>query len=256
MSNVNVELKRANKITAYWKGDGVAVGVFYKTHSKVATVESTDDAVIGAGFQMPAGTEEAPVTAAQKLEAFKTFLATNASAFGVQYDPVDRRADAFKFPGSYNNDTFGEYAKKMLVTALEGVLESVQNNVIAKMIGNGLLAEGSMIQYGIGEASINVSESYSNGNLKYATAVYPVIIAVNGNQANLTATVDLVSGQLKKPRNMGDVVMTMTGIKNFLVENGVLPKVEPKAKKSAEANTEADAEIPAEIPAGDPTEEA
>ena len=232
------ELKRSNKITAYWEGDGVAVGVFYKTHDKIATVKSTDDAVIGAGFEMPAGTEENPVTAAQKLEAFKTFLATNATAFGVQYDPVDRRADAFKFPGSYDNETFAEYSKKMLAMTIEGVRESVQTNVIAKMIKNGLLAEDSAVAYGIGDASINVSESYSNGKLKYATAEYPVAIAVNGAQANLTATVELVSGQLKKPRNMGDVVITMTGIKNFLVEQGVLPKVEPKAKKSAEEATE------------------
>lgn len=249
MSNNVPELKRSNKITAYWEGEGVAVGVFYKTHAKIATVKSTDDAVIGAGFQMPAGTEEAPVTAAQKLEAFKTFLATNATLFGVQYDPVDRRADAFKFPGSYDNESFTQYSAKMLVMALEGVLESVQNNVVAKMVKNGLLAEGSMVQYGIGEATINVSEAYSNGKLKYATAEYPVAIAVNGKQANLVATVELVSGQLKKPRNMGDVVMTMTGIKNFLTEQGVLPKVEPKAKKSAgEGNSAEDmAEVPAEV---------
>ena len=197
---------------------------------------------------MPAGTEEAPVTAAQKLEAFKTFLATNATAFGVQYDPVDRRADAFKFPGSYDADSFAEYAKKMLVMTIEGVLESVQDNVIAKMIKNELLADGSTVAYGVGDASINITESYANGKLKYATAEFPVAIAVNGTQANLSATVELVSGQLKKPRNMGDVVMTMTGIKNFLVEQGVLPKVEPKAKKSAE-ETDAEAEPTAEAPA-------
>ena len=232
------ELKRANKITAYWEGDGVAVGVFYKTHDKIATVKSTDDVVVGAGFVMPAGTEENPVTASQKLEAFKTFLATNATAFGVSYDPVDRRADAFKFPGSYDAESFGEYSKKMLQMAIEGVLESIQTNVIAKMIKNGLLTDGTMIQYGIGDANINITESYSNGKLKYATAEYPVGIAVNGVQANLVATVDLVSGQLKKPRNLGnDVVMTMTGVKNFLVEQGVLPKVEPKAKKSEDAES-------------------
>ena len=229
------ELKRANKITAYWEGDGVAVGVFYKTHDKIITVKSTDDVVIGAGFEMPAGTEENPVTAAQKLEAFKTFLATNATAFGVQYDPVDRRADAFKFPGSYDAETFAEYSKKMLTMTLEGVLESVQTNIIAKMIKNELIPADSMVQYGVGESVINIAESYSNGKLKYATAEFPVAIAVNGVQANLVASVELVSGQLKKPRNMGDVVITMTGIKNFLVEQGVLPKVEPKAKKSAEA---------------------
>lgn len=242
------ELKRSNKITAYWEGDGVAVGVFYKTHEKIATVKSTDDAVIGAGFVMPAGTEENPVTAAQKLEAFKTFLATNATAFGVQYDPVDRRADAFKFPGSYDAESFAEYSKKMLQMAVEGVLESVQANVIAKMIKNELLAEGTVVQYGIGDANVNIAESYSNGKLKYATAEYPVAIAVNGVQANLVATVDLVSGQLKKPRNMGDVVLTMTGIKNFLVEQGVLPKVEPKAKK-ADADETAEAVESADAPA-------
>lgn len=240
------ELKRSNKITAYWEGDGVAVGVFYKTHDKIATVKSTDDAVIGAGFVMPAGTEENPVTAAQKLEAFKTFLATNATAFGVQYDPVDRRADAFKFPGSYDAESFAEYSKKMLQMAIEGVLESVQANVIAKMIKNELLADGTMVQYGIGDANVNIAESYSNGKLKYATAEYPVAIAVNGVQANLVATVNLVSGQLKKPRNMGEVVLTMTGVKNFLVEQGVLPKVEPKAKKADAEEESADAEAPAE----------
>lgn len=236
-----MELKRANKITAYWEGDGVAVGVFYKTHEKINTVKSTDDVVIGAGFEMPAGTEENPTTASQKLEAFKTFLATNASAFGVQYDPVDRRADAFKFPGSYDEETFKEYSKKILQMALESVLESLQNNIVAKMIKNELLPEGTMVQYGIGDnVGVTVGEAYSNGKLKYATAIYEVAIAVNGVQANITANVDLVSGQLKKPRNMGDVVMTMTGIKNFLVENGVLPKVEPKSKAKAEADVDAE----------------
>lgn len=240
-------LKRANKITAYWEGDGVAVGVFYKTHDKIATVKSTDDAVIGAGFEMPAGTEEAPVTAVQKLEAFKTFLATNATVFGVQYDPVDRRADAFKFPSSYDNETFAEFSKKMLAMAIENVLESVQNNIIAKMVKNGLLAEGSVVQYGIGEANINITEAYANGKLKYATAEYPVAIAVNGVQTDMIASVELVSGQLKKPRSLGETVMTMTGIKNLLTEKGILPKVEPKAKAKAEDVEEAEAtEAPVE----------
>ena len=223
------ELKRANKITAYWEGEGVAVGVFYKTHDKIATVKSIDDVVIGCGFEMPAGTEEAPVTAAQKLEAFKTFLATNATAFGVQYDPVDRRADAFKFPGSYDEVTFAEYSKKMLQMSMEAVLESVQNNVVAKMVKNGVLAEGSVVQYGVGEAVVSVSESYANGKLKYATAEYPVAIAVNGVQANMMASVELVSGQLKKPH------ITQTAfnadIKASLVMVGILKEEEEAESK-------------------------
>ena len=32
------ELTRSNRITAYWKGEGIAVGVFYKTHNKIKEV--------------------------------------------------------------------------------------------------------------------------------------------------------------------------------------------------------------------------
>ena len=45
MSNTT-ELTRANKITSYWEGDGIAVAIFYKTHDKLVTIKSTDDAVI------------------------------------------------------------------------------------------------------------------------------------------------------------------------------------------------------------------
>lgn len=223
-------LIRANKVTAYWEGDGVAVGVFYKTHSKLASVRSTDEGVINAGFVMPEGTDEAPVTAAQKLEAFKNFICANAAVFGIAYDPVDRRDDTYKFPNRYDENNIMEYAAKMLTTAMEKVLASVQSNVVDRMVKSGLLPEGSEVQYGIGDGVLSVTEKYGNGYIKYATVTYPVAIAVNGTQYDTTVVVDLVSGQIKKPRTIGDTVMTMSGVKEMLVTNGVLPKVEKKAK--------------------------
>jgi hypothetical protein len=231
-------LIRANKVTAYWEGDGVAVGVFYKTHSKLASVRSTDESVINAGFVMPEGTDEAPVTAAQKLEAFKNFICANAAVFGIAYDPVDRRDDTYKFPNRYDENNIMEYAAKMLTTAMEKVLASVQSNVVDRMVKSGLLPEGSEVQYGIGDGVLSVTEKYGNGYIKYATVTYPVAIAVNGTQYDTTVVVDLVSGQIKKPRTIGDTVMTMSGVKEMLVTNGVLPKVEKKAK-DADAEAEA-----------------
>ena len=66
-------------------------------------------------------------------------------------------------------------------------------------------------------------------------------IAVNGTQYDTTVVVDLVSGQIKKPRTIGDTVMTMSGVKEMLVTNGVLPKVEKKAKdaEAVEGTSEA-----------------
>jgi hypothetical protein len=225
------ELTRANKITAYWEGEGVAVAVFYKTHAKLATIRSTDAEVIAAGFVMPIGTDEVPVTASQKLEAFKLWISANASAFGYTYDPIDRRAETFKFPAHYDKDTAMEFGKKMLENAFTETLASVQTNVIDKMIKAGHLAEGAQVQYGVGEGVLDITESYSNGFIKYATIDFPVAIAVAGKQVDSKIIVELVSGQIKKPRTIGETVMTMTGIKGLLVEGDVIPKIEPKAKK-------------------------
>lgn len=234
-------LIRANKVTAYWEGDGVAVGVFYKTHSKLASVRSTDESVINAGFVMPEGTDEAPVTAAQKLEAFKNFICANAAVFGIAYDPVDRRDDTYKFPNRYDENNIMEYAAKMLTTAMEKVLASVQSNVVDRMVKSGIMPVGSEVQYGIGDGVLSVTEKYGNGYIKYATVTYPVAIAVNGTQYDTAVVVDLVSGQIKKPRTIGDTVMTMSGVKEMLVINGVLPKVEKKAKdtEAVEGTSEA-----------------
>ena len=112
------ELTRSNRITAYWQGEGIAVGVFYKTHTKIKEVHSNDADVLAAGFVFPQGTEENPVTAQDKLAAFKTFLQVNASAFGMEYDPVDRRADEYKFPNKYNEENLPEYSKQMAEKAV------------------------------------------------------------------------------------------------------------------------------------------
>ena len=52
---------------------------------------------------------------------------------------------------------------------------------------------------------------------------------------------ELVSGQIKKPRTIGDTVMTMSGVKELLIGAGVLPKIEKKSK-SEDAEAEAEAE--------------
>jgi hypothetical protein len=222
-----VALVRSNKVTAYWKGEGVAVGVFYRTHDKISEVASTDEVVIATGFKFAEGTDEAPITAQQKLEAFKIFLTVNASTFGILYDPVDRRADEFKFPNKYDASNVLEFSKKMLDKIIGESLEKVQNNVITNMVKAGHLAEGTQVQFGIGDGTSEITESYGDGSIKYATVTYPVVFAVAGNNYETTGIVTVVSGQLKKPRELADTVaITMTGIKTLLIEKGLLPKIE------------------------------
>lgn len=247
MNELTNELTRSNKVTAYWEGDGVAVGCFYKTHTKIKEIRSTEDEVIVAGFAMPTGTEEAPATAQEKLAAFKTFLQVNAATFGIQYDPVDRRADEFKFPSKYDEDTFKEYSKKMVEKSISECLDKVQKNVVANMIKSGHLADDVEANYGIGEAEIEIKESYNNGNIKYATAKYQVVLQVGDATVDTTCTVEAVSGQLKKPRELADgIVLTQTGVKAFMIDNGLLPKIEKPAKedKTEDADEKAVVEMP------------
>jgi hypothetical protein len=232
MSENAVELVRSNKVTAYWEGEGVAVGVFYKTHTKLVEKRSNDADVIAAGFVMPEDTDEAPITAQEKLAAFKNFLQINASVFGIQYDPVDRRADEFKFPNKYDEETFKDYSKKMAEKSISETLEKVQKNVVANMIKSEHLAEGTEVNFGIGEAEVEIKEAYANGNIKYADAKYPVVLQVGDATVETFCVVSAVSGQLKKPRELADgVVLTQTGIKTFMIENGLLPKIEKPAKE-------------------------
>ena len=246
------DLMRANKVTVYWGEGGVAIGTFYKTHEKIAVIKSTDEEVINAGFVMPEGTDEAPVTAQQKLEAYKTFLMTNAATFGIMYDPVDRRADEFKYPNKYDEGSFKQYSRDILAKTIQATLEKVQNNVIASLVKQGALTDGTTVDFGISDdAEVEIAEVYSNGSLKYATAKYDVVIGIGATSAQTSGVVSLVSGQLKKPRELADAVLTMTGIKTFLIDNDVLPKIEKKSNtedtdevdETAEPN---DAEYPVE----------
>ena len=226
------ELTRSNRITAYWQGEGIAIGVFYKTHTKIKEVHSNDADVLAAGFVFPQGTEENPVTAQDKLAAFKTFLQVNASAFGIEYDPVDRRADEYKFPNKYNEENLAEYSKQMAEKAIGDCLDKIQRNVIdGSLVKAGLLAEGTEIGFAMGDGQIEVKESYANGNIKYANVSYPIIISVDEANYETEIKVDVVSGQLKKPRELADgTPLTQTSVKTVLTDNGILPKLEKPAK--------------------------
>jgi len=235
------ELTRSNRITAYWQGEGIAVGVFYKTHTKIKEVHSNDADVMAAGFVFPQGTEENPVTAQDKLAAFKTFLQVNASAFGMEYDPVDRRADEYKFPNKYNEENLPEYSKQMAEKAIGDCLDKIQKNVIdGSLVKAGLVEDGTEIGFAMGDGQIEVKESYANGNIKYANVSYPIIISVGDQNHETSINVDVVSGQLKKPRELADgTPLTQTGVKAVLTDSGILPKLEKPAKaESDEAGDE------------------
>lgn len=242
------DLKRANRVTAYWGGEGVAIANFYKTHDKVGILRSDSEEVKNAGFKMPESTEDVQVTAQDKLAAYKNFVMANAAMFGIQYDPVDRRNGDFKFPNTYNEETFRKFSRDIAINTINAVIAKVQTNVIDKLIASGAKPEGTTVDFGISDepTKVDITETYKNGNLKYAQATFDIVFqtakmdgenAIEPIQEQSTIIIDLVSGQLKKPREFGDGTLTTAGIKTFMIEKGLIPKPEEKKKEDPEDGT-------------------
>lgn len=233
------ELLRANKVTTKFE-NGVAVATLYKTHEKLGFVRSDDALVAQLGFVMPESVDADPdngvdavqVSPSEKLGAFKEFVQTNATHFGYVYDPVDRRADSNKFPSTYQNDNFAEWARVAIEEKIAEVVESTQKHVDS-LVKNSQLPAGSTLTYEIGEETISVTESYANGNLKYADAIFPITFIVGSVGTNVDVKVSIISGQLRKPREFNDEYqLTMTGLKTMLTSALVIPeKVVEKAEK-------------------------
>lgn len=251
------QVKRSNKITVAFIGDGVAKATFYKTHEKLTEILSTDPMVITHGFVFPESipatetTQAVEVTSQDKLKAFKEFMISNATVFGVFYDAVDRRDDANKFPSRYTEELLVEFGAKVVTAKLNELLPSVQKTV-DKFVEAGSMAVDSVLYANVGIGNIQVDETYGNGSIKYASATFPVVIGIStsGAEVSTDVKVSLVSGQMKKPTEFGESAFTITGIKTRLIESGVL--VEP-VKPSKEENTEGE-EATEATEGGEPTE--
>lgn len=245
------QLIRSNKVTTRFEGEGVAVGTFYKTHDKLGEVKSTDAKIIELGFKMPEsvtaseGVEPIEVTPKQKLDAFRDFLQVNATVFGYVYDPIDRRSEGNKYPSTYTEVVFLDTASKILTERITELVISVQKT-IDNYAKQGSMPEGSQLACGLGIGNVTVQEKYGNGNLKYADVIFPVTFAIGDKNISLNVPVKLVSGQIKKPRELSDkYVMTITGLKTALVDGGVLPTPPQKEEEEGKAK---------ENPAGNSTE--
>lgn len=244
-------LVRVNRVTAQFVGEGMAQVSLYRTHDKLATLRTDDPKFVELGFVMPEsvdadpekGIEAVQVTPKQKLDALKDFIMLNASRLGYLYDPQDRRTAENKFPSSYDEAKFSEFAVTVVAEKIKKIREQIKKNLVA-LAKTGQLSEGAELTAELKCDKVEIAENYKNGNIKYGTAVVSINLGISGIDATLpvVSEVSLVSGQLKKPReiykageNNETLAFTVTGIKGLLVEAGILPTKE-ESTESATCN--------------------
>lgn len=205
------------------------------------------------GYVAPVAGEGEEITPTQKLTHFKEFIQANAVQFGYTFDPVDRRSEGNKFPSKYDAETFAETGIAVVTARIAEIGASLQKSVDslikAKALGEGSVIEAEVMST-VEDLVVNATETYKDGSLKYADAQVAVSFVLNGLQYDTVVPINLVSGQLKKSREIGEdkQPLTATSVKKILTTANLLPVVEKKEKEKEGVATDVAEPVTEETP--------
>lgn len=221
--------------------------------NKLGQVRSDDAKIAELGYVAPVAGEGEEITPTQKLTHFKEFIQANAVQFGYTFDPVDRRSEGNKFPSKYDAETFAETGIAVVTARIAEIGASLQKSVDslikAKALGEGSVIEAEVMST-VEDLVVNATETYKDGSLKYADAQVAVSFVLNGLQYDTVVPINLVSGQLKKSREIGEdkQPLTATSVKKILTTANLLPVVEKKEKEKEGVATDVAEPVTEETP--------
>lgn len=224
-------MERANKVTVNITEQGFEAK-FFKTHKHVATVQSADTI-------FPINPQ---INKSAQRELFRLWICENASIYGVNWKPEDMRQDGNKMPNKYDSDqllmtTAVNLVKGDILEWADKKKEQIQvTDIQADHIVPVTDHKGKL-----------VSSKYGNGNWAYATV--HIIVTVRNLQDDeeyyVTIACSLVSGQLKKPSNIGDGGYTMTGFFTELAKD--IPSLTAKKEEVPATDEVANEEVIEEV---------
>lgn len=187
---------RANKVTVKTV-DNKMVATFWRTHKKVAEVVASN-----IGFE---ANEEANATA--NREAYRIYAIEHTELnTEIVYDPTDHRADSNKFPSHWTDEQqVQEWAYKMIDKDLTGWLSKIDPTLnIEEIALIGLVDE----------------ERYTSKDaIKNATIECDAHIFNETSQTSVLITLYIKSGQMTKPKLVGDDKWNMTNLKAQVLED-------------------------------------
>jgi len=218
-----MKARRANRIAVESKKDGGFVARFYKTHTKLAEVDSKDT-----GFQ-----EDAKLNSTANRELFRVWIADHAEEYGIEYDPVDRRDKDLQVPRRYDSDEIlRDTAVRLVQADLEEWLGKIRDNTGVALEWAGLEADEVVpMETYKGKAK---DPRYKAGH--WAWAQVPVTLTVRYQEEDYyaTMTVLLVSGQIKKPKGIGSNGYHYTGLLTELQKD--IEDLKKKKKEDTEGS--------------------
>jgi len=200
---------RANRLTIKAFADGTVngdmgfVADFYKTHKKVMTIYSQD---IDEEWMKHDMADKA-TTRTQLREDFREYVITNASTWGIDWQPQDMRTDANIRKAKYTTD---EELIEDAMALIDADMNEFINN-ISDVTGYSITCDGinpvkvSAKGYDLSKLGVIDGKYEKNGNWAWAEVIISYGIEIETEHAFIDCVVQLVSGQLKKPSGFNEI---------------------------------------------------
>lgn len=184
MAEKNME--RANRVTVTSTPSGGLIATYYRTHKRLAQVKSTDTAW--------KADESVGITA--QRESFRTWVQEHANDYGVIWNPT-HQAQAWERKHSkyYTDEQVLEDATTMLNAEIPRMLKAAgEDATMDEITLDGIYASD-------GDRPYCTKGKYDkDGAWAWAECKFAIRLTVNGNQIEITQTMQIASGQLKKLR--------------------------------------------------------
>lgn len=203
--------ERANKVSVQAVESGFEAR-FFRTHKHVGTVGSADTQWVA----------DAKQNRTLQREMFRMWVCEQAEAFGIAWDPADKRDESNLRAPKYSDDTTLLTDAVALVRAdiegfvsgckIEGLtLISVDAEDIRPMTASPKGAD-------LGKMGI-IDGKYGNGNWAWATISVVAVISLGEQETYVTLECALVSGQLKKPTTIDGAGYTQTAFRTAITKD-------------------------------------
>lgn len=183
---VEKNMERANRVTVTSTPSGGLIATYYRTHKRLTQVKSTDTAW--------KADESVGITA--QRESFRTWVQEHANDYGVIWNPT-QQAQAWERKHSkyYTDEQILEDATTMLNAEIPRMLKAVgEDATMDEITLDGIYASD-------GDRPYCTKGKYDkDGAWAWAECKFAIRLTVNGNQIEITQTMQIASGQLKKLR--------------------------------------------------------
>ena len=227
-------LVRANKVTVNVVEDGSYKADFYRTHKHICTINSADTE-----FKALDGMTKSGIR-----ELFRAHVIEHAEEYGVEWNPTDMRADGNIRKSSYETDQeLVDDAMAMLLPMMKQLADNCKYPIEWRGINHEDISATEFTAKGTDLKSLGIVDGKyeKSGKWAWATIGFTVTLAFKGEEIYSPIKMELVSGQLKKPK-IGITAFNEM-IKHEIIDAGIATEEEldpPKESKKKPEITKVD----------------